>query len=71
MVPKAVEDFSAFLNMEGHAAFVWPAMGIAAVILTVMAIASIRRLRCSKRALHIAESAVTEHQRRNEKESGK
>jgi len=51
-----VEDITAFLNMGGLAAFVWPALAIATVILAVMAVASIRRLRHSENALRAAEA---------------
>ena len=43
--------------MGGHAAFVWPALGLTAVILIVMAVVSTRQLRASETALQIAEEA--------------
>lgn len=42
--------------MGGHAAFVWPALGVAAVILLVMTVASLRGLRASEAALRGAEA---------------
>ena len=51
-----MEAFAAFLNMGGHATFVWPALAIATVILAGMAIVSIRRLRHSESALRAAEA---------------
>ncbi len=61
-----MEDFTAFLKMGGHAAFVWPALGIATVILAGMAIVSIRRLRHSETALRAAEAASPVRRRRAE-----
>jgi len=51
-----VEDITKFLDMGGYAAFVWPALGAAAFILTAMAVASMRGLRASEIALHKAEA---------------
>jgi len=61
-----VEDFTAFLNMGGYAAFVWPSLGIATVILAGMAIISIRRLRHSESTLRAAEAASPVRRRRAE-----
>lgn len=52
-----MDDITTFLNMGGHAAFVWPALGIATLILAAMAIGSVRRLRQSEAALDAAEAA--------------
>ncbi len=43
--------------MGGYAAFVWPALGLTAVILIAMAVASTRQLRASEAALRTAEQA--------------
>jgi heme exporter protein D len=61
-----VEDFTAFLNMGGYAAFVWPSLGIATLVLASLAIASIRRLRHSESALAAAEAASPVRRRRAE-----
>ena len=46
-----------FLDMGGDAAFVWPAYGVAALMLVAFALLSWRRLRAAERALQrIAES---------------
>jgi heme exporter protein D len=46
-----------FLHMGGDAAFVWPAYGVAALILIAFAVLSWRRLRAAERALErITES---------------
>jgi heme exporter protein CcmD len=52
--------------MGGYAAFVWPSLGIATVILSGMAIVSIRRLRQSEVALRAAEAASPVRRRRGE-----
>ena len=50
-----MEAVANFLNMGGHAAFVWPALGLTAVILIAMAVTSTRRLRANEAALELAE----------------
>jgi heme exporter protein D len=46
-----------FFQMGGDAAFVWPAYGVAALMLVAFAWASWRRLRAAERALQrVAES---------------
>ena len=46
-----------FFAMGGYAQFVWPAYGIAAVVILGFAIASWRRLRAAERALErVAEA---------------
>jgi heme exporter protein D len=42
---------SAFFHMGGHAAFVWPAYVVAAVVLVAMLVLSLRRLRHEQNAL--------------------
>ena len=45
------------LDMGGDAAFVWPAYGVAALMLVAFALLSWRRLRAAERALErVAES---------------
>jgi len=51
-----VENIVKFLDMGGYAAFVWPSLGVAAMILTAMAVASLRGLRASEAALRAAEA---------------
>ena len=60
-----MEDIGTFLNMGGHAAFVWPALGIATAVLAGMAITSMRRLRASEAALAAAEAVAPERRRRS------
>jgi len=54
---EAVEDITTFLKMGGYAAFVWPALGLTAVILIAMAVTSTRQLRANEAALETAEKA--------------
>lgn len=50
-----MEAVTNFLNMGGYAAFVWPALGLTAVILIAMAVTGTRRLRAGEAALQTAE----------------
>ena len=50
-----MDSVQAFLDMGGYGAFVWPALGVTAVILVGLAVVSIGRLRASERALEDAE----------------
>ena len=45
------ESVSAFLDMGGYAAFVWPSYAITAVVLVGMLVASLRWLRSTEAAL--------------------
>ncbi len=45
------EGVSAFLDMGGYAAFVWPSFAITAVVLVGMLVASLRWLRSNEAAL--------------------
>jgi len=54
-----------FLNMGGYAAYIWPALGFAALVLLVMTVASIARLRASEAALRAAEAQAPKRRRRN------
>lgn len=59
-----MEDITKFLDMGGYAAFVWPALGVAAFILILMAITSLRGLRASEAALQKAEAQAPHRQSR-------
>ena len=65
-----MEDITAFLNMGGYAAFVWPALGIATAVLAGMAIVSLRALRHSETALSAAEAASPSRRRRRDAGAG-
>lgn len=54
-----MEDIAKFLDMGGYAAFVWPALGVAALVLTVMTFTSLRGLRASETALRAAVDSGT------------
>lgn len=62
-----MDEIGTFLMMGGYAAFVWPALGVTAAILAVLAIAGITRLRTAERALDEAE---TRYGRRRDRGAG-
>lgn len=57
---------SSFFDMGGYGFYVWPALGLTAVILIAMAAASLRKLRASDAALREAEAANPRRERRHE-----
>lgn len=61
-----MNDLSSYLAMGGHAAFVWPALGVAAFVLISMAVASVVRLRRSEAELRTAEALTGGRRRRAE-----
>lgn len=61
-----VDDIATYLAMGGYAAYVWPALGIAAGVLTVMAVAGVRRLRRSEAELRMAEGPGGRRRRRTD-----
>ena len=52
-----MDNITNFLSMGGYAAFVWPALGLTAAILIIMAVTSTRQLRANEAALQLAEKA--------------
>lgn len=46
-----MEQFMKFLEMGGYAAYVWPAFGTTALVLIVLALASLRSLRTRQQML--------------------
>ncbi len=48
---------SAYFAMGGHAAFVWSAYGVAAVVMVAMLVASLRGLRRQQQAVRLLEEA--------------
>lgn len=46
-----------FIAMGGYGAFIWPAYGIAAIILAVLLIASLRQLRAAEKQVAALEAA--------------
>lgn len=57
-----------FLNMGGYAAYIWPALGFAALVLVIMTFASIAKLRASEAALRAAEAQAPQRRRRSSPE---
>ena len=57
---QAITDY---LTMGGYAAFVWPAYGIAALILIAFAIDSRQRVKRAEAALRKLESDAGNHRR--------
>jgi heme exporter protein D len=49
--------FADYLAMGGHAAYVWPAFALAAVVLAALLVSSRRRLRAGEAALRELEAA--------------
>jgi heme exporter protein D len=47
---------SQFLSMGGYAAYVWPAYGVAAVVLIAMGWSSVAAYRRTRRALDVAQA---------------
>lgn len=60
-----MDDIATYLDMGGHAAFIWPALGVAAFILVAMTIVSWRGLRASEAALRAAETQAPHRRSRN------
>ena len=48
---------SEYLAMGGHAAFVWSAYGVAALVMVAMLVASLRGLRRQQQAVRLLEQA--------------
>lgn len=61
-------DVAQFLAMGGYAAFVWPAYGVAAVVLVALLIASLRGLKEREATLKALE-AIRPARRRKHKVS--
>lgn len=59
-----MEDIATFLDMGGHAAFIWPALGVAAFVLIAMTLVSLARLRASEAALRAAEAIAPRRRNR-------
>ena len=50
-----MEAVATFLAMGGYARFVWPSFALTAVVLTVLAVASVRSLRLAEAELRALE----------------
>ena len=58
-----LERLTAFLEMGGYAAFVWPAFGLAAVVMVGLLLATLRQLRRRRRELAELEASLPSHRR--------
>ena len=58
-----MNSFSEFLDMGGYAAFVWPAYGLAAVIMLILAATSWRALVAERATLEKLESTQSGRRR--------
>lgn len=59
-----MEEITAFFDMGGYAAFVWPALGLTVVIMAGLLIATLRQLRRRQRRLAELEARGAQRQRR-------
>ena len=59
-----MEKVTAFIQMGGYAAFVWPALGLTLAIMAGLLIATLRQLRQRQRRLAELEAAGTQRRRR-------
>lgn len=57
-------DPTAFFAMGGHGGYVWPAYGLAVVVLAALLVASIRALRKQERDLETIQSLRPARRRR-------
>ncbi len=62
--PEARRRMSTFFAMGGYAAYVWPAYGVAAVVLIGLLIASVRGLRAREAEIEAAEAGRPRRSRR-------
>lgn len=53
-----------FFDMGGYGGFIWPAWGIAALVLTGLIVASVRAMRTRERELAALEAAAPRRRRR-------
>ena len=54
-----------FLSMGGHAAFIWPAYGVAVVVLFALVMVSLRTLKANEIAVREIEATRPRRRRRN------
>ncbi|NQV21238.1 MAG: heme exporter protein CcmD [Rhodospirillales bacterium] len=58
-----------FLSMGGYAEFVWPAFGVAALVLTWLVISSLRSVSLNQKILADLEARVPGRRPRNRKDT--
>ena len=56
-----MNSLSAFLDMGGYAAFVWPSFGLSAFLLIGIFVASVRTLKANRAALAALENEGSSH----------
>jgi heme exporter protein D len=56
-----VSDWQTFFDMGGYAAYVWPAYGVSALALIVLALLSWRDMRRSERLVELSEAPQKPH----------
>ena len=62
-----MENLSSFFEMGGYAAYVWPAYGLAAVVMVAVLAASLRSAKTAERDLEAAQRLRPNRQRRRDK----
>ncbi|KAF0222182.1 MAG: heme exporter protein [Rhodospirillaceae bacterium] len=63
-------DLTAFFAMGGHGGYVWPAYGLAVLVLVVLLVASIRAVRKQERDLETIQSLRPARRRRTSVNQG-
>lgn len=59
-----MEQVTAFFQMGGYAAFVWPSLGLTGAVMAGLLIATLRQLRARQRRLAELEAAGAQRRRR-------
>ncbi len=59
-----MEALTKFLSMGGHAAFIWPAYGVAVVVLFALVMVSLRALKANEIAVREIEATRPRRSRR-------
>lgn len=59
-----MEEITAFFDMGGYAAFVWPSLGLTVAVMAGLLIATLRQLRRRQRRLAELEARGAQRQRR-------
>ena len=65
-----MENVTAFLQMGGYAAFVWPSLGLTVLVMGGLLIATLRQLRARQRRLAELEAAGAQRRRRTAQPGG-
>jgi heme exporter protein D len=65
-----MERVTAFLEMGGYAAFVWPSLALTVAVMAGLLIATLRQLRARQRRLAELEAAGVQRRRRTPADPG-